>query len=304
MRTTFILRLFILTFVLIPFRGKSQSEFLLQNRGATISYKVYGNGSPLLLINGGPGYSSEHLNEVALRISEKFKVILFDQRGTGKSKVKQYDSATINLKNTLSDIDAIREKLNLKSWIVSGQSFGGLLAMAYAEAYADRVDQLVLISSAGLDLSFISTFQANVINVIGKDTSLYTMPDSTSAKDFFLNMVRVNAPAYVFDKSKTEIIRNVLGDKDQFTVEVNGFMWMDLFQQNFDLADKLKKFKKRTLILQGEQDIVGMNTAYKIHAAIPNSKIHFIPRCGHVPWLDQPSLFYTALFNFLSKSKT
>jgi proline iminopeptidase len=296
-----ILAIILLTLTSTAQSVNAQTFHTLKNGDAVISYSVYGSGEEVLLINGGPGYSSDHLRSVAKEIANKYKVILFDQRGTGKSSVKKYDSNSINLSATLSDIDAIRKDLRIERWVVSGQSFGGLLAMAYAANYAQNVERLILISSAGLDLEFLNSFQDNVRNIIGKDTIRYQMPDNTSPEDFFLNIVGVNAPAYVFDKSKVEVIRSILVDKDAYTPEVNAFMWRDLFSMNFDLAPKLKSFKKRTLIVQGAQDIVGMDTAFKTHLTIEGSTLKFIRKCGHVPWLDQPQKFYSILFEFLAE---
>jgi proline iminopeptidase len=277
----------------------SQKEFQIDRKDVVITYRTYGEGNTILLINGGPGYSSSHLHSVAAEISKHYRVVLFDQRGTGKSTVSGYDSETINLTAILDDIEAIRNDLKLDSWIISGQSFGGLIAMAYAAKFAKRVDKLILISSAGLNLEFITSFQDNILNIIGKDTINYQMPANTSAKDYFLNMVDVNAPAYVFDKSKADVIRNILVDKESYVSDVNMLMWQDLFRNNFNLEPKLKTFSKPTLIVQGAQDIVGMDTAYKTHSVIPKSTLNFIRKCGHIPWLDRPVEFYSILFDFL-----
>ena len=49
-----------------------------------IHYRDLGDGRPLLLVNGGPGWSSDHMLPVAKRLAQEYRVILFDQRGTGR----------------------------------------------------------------------------------------------------------------------------------------------------------------------------------------------------------------------------
>ena len=295
---------FLLAFVFLmhtALNSHAQREITISNDGQIIYATIRGNGKPLLLINGGPGYSSARLSTVAEELSKEFQVITFDQRGTGKSLIKQPDSSSINVDAYARDMDAIRSYLKLSSWYVGGHSFGGLLAMAYAARFPKRVDKLLLLSSAGINLNFINSFTDNIKNIVGEDTLKYQLPDTVSYASWYFNMVGINAPAYVFDKSKAEVMRTILVDRTDFKPDIALLMWQDLYRLKFDLRDRLSKFNKPTLILQGGQDIVGMDTAYEIHKTIPKSEVKFIRKCGHVPWLEQPEEFYSSITNFLKR---
>jgi proline iminopeptidase len=98
-------------------------------------YHHYGSGETIILLSGGPGNSCLQLEDVALKLSSKYRVILLEQRGTGLSIPKPFDSTTINLKASFDDINLVIDHLKLKEVILCAHSFGGSRAMFFAAAY-------------------------------------------------------------------------------------------------------------------------------------------------------------------------
>jgi len=100
------------------------------------------DGIPVIVLHGGPGGGCSP----AMRRyfdPDVYRVILFDQRGCGRSK----PSASVQHNTTwdlVSDIEKIRALLGISSFIVFGGSWGATLALIYAETHPDRVRQLVL----------------------------------------------------------------------------------------------------------------------------------------------------------------
>ncbi|HVO74181.1 MAG TPA: alpha/beta fold hydrolase, partial [Ignavibacteriaceae bacterium] len=105
--------------------GNCQEDGFIKTEDGVLHFKKYGNGEPLLIINGGPGLDCEGFTPLAKLLSDKYMTILFDQRGTGKSKLKQVDSTTITMKLMAQDIETIRNYFKIEKWIVLGHSFGG-----------------------------------------------------------------------------------------------------------------------------------------------------------------------------------
>ncbi|MDX1812495.1 MAG: alpha/beta fold hydrolase, partial [Gammaproteobacteria bacterium] len=99
-------------------------------------------GQPVLFLHGGPGSGTEPFHRCFFN-PNKYRVILFDQRGSGKSTPHACltDNTTQHL---IADIEQIRIELGIKSWIVFGGSWGSTLALAYAQAFPESVDALVL----------------------------------------------------------------------------------------------------------------------------------------------------------------
>ncbi len=95
-------------------------------------YHSYGNGETIIMLSGGPGNNALQLESVALKLSQKNRVVLLEQRGTGRSIPSKFDEETINIKSALSDINLLLDHLNLKNAIILGHSYGAELAIIYA----------------------------------------------------------------------------------------------------------------------------------------------------------------------------
>ena len=112
--------------------------------GHAIYVEQCGNpdGQPVIVLHGGPGGGSSPAMRRYFN-PERYRVILFDQRGCGRSR----PHASV-VKNTtwdlVADIEQIRETLDIDDAVVFGGSWGATLALIYAISHPDRVRQLVL----------------------------------------------------------------------------------------------------------------------------------------------------------------
>lgn len=96
----------------------------------------------ILLLHGGPG-GGARLSDAYHADLDRTRVIQFDQRGTGNSRYAD-PLAGNTTSEQLADIEAIRQVLGIEQWIVAGGSWGGLLAVLYAEEHPGRVGGLVV----------------------------------------------------------------------------------------------------------------------------------------------------------------
>lgn len=100
------------------------------------------HGQPVVFVHGGPGGATVP-KQRRLFDPRAFRIILFDQRGCGKST--PYSSLEDNTTwDLVADMEKIREHLGIERWIVFGGSWGSTLSLAYAETHPDRVVALVL----------------------------------------------------------------------------------------------------------------------------------------------------------------
>lgn len=118
--------------------------FLEVGDGHKIYVEKIGNpkGVPFIFLHGGPGSGCQN-NHRSLFNLENSNVILFDQRGAGKSIPKRslYKNTTQSL---IADIEFIRKKFNIKKWSIVGGSWGSTLGLAYCEKFNEYVEGLVL----------------------------------------------------------------------------------------------------------------------------------------------------------------
>lgn len=78
--------------------AQAQNEGYAPNAdGSKTYYRLYGSGKPLLVINGGPGMNSNGFETLAKKLSSDRMVIIYDQRGTGKSKLQKRNSKTVSM---------------------------------------------------------------------------------------------------------------------------------------------------------------------------------------------------------------
>jgi proline iminopeptidase len=119
--------------------------------GNRVYWETCGNprGKPALVVHGGPG-SGCSTEAAQVFDPERYRVVLFDQRGCGRSTPPASDPATSMRSNTtghlLSDMERLREHLRIERWLLHGGSWGSTLILAYAERYPRRVSEIVLAS--------------------------------------------------------------------------------------------------------------------------------------------------------------
>ena len=134
---------------MFPEIGTFATGHLSVTDGNEIYWEASGNprGKPALHLHGGPGSGimtryRRHFDP------ERFLVVSFEQRGCGRSRPLVTNPGADLLSNTtpalISDIEELRRHLQVEAWLLSGVSWGTTLALAYAQAYPDRVTEIVL----------------------------------------------------------------------------------------------------------------------------------------------------------------
>ena len=99
-------------------------------------------GIPVLFVHGGPGKGSAEFNRCYFN-PEDYHIILFDQRGSGLS-TPHAELQGNNTQALISDMEKIRDFLQVDQWVLFGDSWGATLSLLYAQAYPERVRYLVL----------------------------------------------------------------------------------------------------------------------------------------------------------------
>jgi len=106
-----------------------------------------GRGTPLVLINGGPGGTHHYFHPWFSRAKKYARIIYYDQHGCGLSDFKPGEKG-YNVDQAISDLDAIRKALDIDKWIVLGYSYGGFLAQYYTTHYPEYTAGLILLGAA------------------------------------------------------------------------------------------------------------------------------------------------------------
>jgi proline iminopeptidase len=302
-RMRYLLIIIILPSIVIATPVFSQEEGFLKIDDGVIHYKTFGHGSPLLIINGGPGLDCEGFSSLAVLLSDKYQTILFDQRGTGKSVLRQTDSTTITMARMAADMESLRKQLKFKEWIVLGHSFGGWLAEYYASYYPNSIKGIILSGSGGIDMEILDYFNANInirLSETQKEAVKYWQEKIKQGDTGYRAKYKRSealASAYLYNRA---LVPELAERLTHGNARITELVYNDLYTIKFDCKETLQNFLRPVLIIQGRQDVVGSETAYKAHLILKNSTLVFLNECGHYGWLDQKERYKAEIDKFIS----
>jgi proline iminopeptidase len=274
---------------------------LFRGKDVTLWYDVRGTaaGTPLVVINGGPGIPHTILtvSDVWDHIARRRRVILYDQRGVGRSPALT-KSQSCTLADQIEDLDALRASLGFERVDVLGHSWGGYLAMAYAARHPEHVAKLIICDSAAPKWSdtvflFKDIFPETTVHQ-QELAFAEELGDTAAAKADF----RLYFSLLCYSPAKREAL--VHGPLPAYDTAINKRLNDDLAR--YDLNPELPKFRMPTLVLTGRYDInVAPSVAWKIHQAIPGSEFAVFEMSGHLPWYEEPDLFQGRVERFLGQ---
>ena len=260
-------------------------------------------GQAILFLHGGPGGGTGAKQRRFFDPSH-YRIILFDQRGCGKSKPLggTLKNTTVNLVN---DIELIRKELNINEWIIFGGSWGSTLALAYAIKHPGFVQGLIL---RGVFLSrkhelewflkdvdiFFPELHHHLLNHI-PNTSKKNLLEKYTELVFSNNKDQAYQAAIAWNQFEGSILKLLPPAISSETNEVDNefelarakvqlhYINNNCFVDGEDILEKSKILKDKPItIIQGRYDMVcPPKTAYELHQAIPHSKLIIVPNAGH-----------------------
>lgn len=269
-----------------------------------LHYKDYGQGEPVLVLMGGPGFSGEAMEPVARIIAKRGRAIVPDQRGSGGSMPK--DPKAISLDATIADLEALRKELGLEKWTVWGCSWGGMMALDYASKSPSSIKGLVLVGSGGASWAFAKAFSDNMKARMSADDlsaqRYWSQPDVVS-KDptrATIEGMRAILPSQFYDRTKAhEAIAMLKAGKEHYNTEAGDHLSPAYEEGALSRIEALRKLNIPALILHGRQDPMPESVALENQKLLKGSRLVWLDRCGHWPWIEQPAAVEKALFEFL-----
>lgn len=261
-------------------------------------------GLPVIFLHGGPGGG---INEDHRRFfnPEKYRIILFDQRGSGKSTpaAELRENTTWDL---VSDIEKIRKHLGIEKWVVFGGSWGSTLALTYAITHPQQVSHLVLRGIFLCRPSEIHWFYQHGASEIYPDiwesykNHIPADERHDFVKAYYKRLTDENADvrlaaAKVWSKweaatSKLFVDLKAIEDFDDPTyalqfarIECHYFMNNAFFATNNWIIENISKIRHIPCdIVQGRYDVVcPARSAWDLHRAWPEARLQIIQDAGH-----------------------
>jgi proline iminopeptidase len=267
----------------------AQQTGLVHTAAVDIGYEVYGDGAkPVIVANGGPGLSHVYMmqNDVWPRLAKGRKIVFYDQRGTGKS-TRVTPGAEQTMEAQVADLEAVRAHFGFAKFALVGDSYGGLLAMAYAAAHPEHVEKLVLSDSAAPAMK-------DTVHVLQQVFPDLANERTDDPKQQLINHFRM----LFYSEEKRDAY--LAGAKDLGLAPGIGAA-VNRAIRNIDLTAELPKFAFPTLVITGRYDMnVAPVTAWKIYKAIPGAKFEIFAKSGHLPSYEEPEKYVAVLNAFLN----
>lgn len=282
------------------------TAFLPVSSEHSLYYEESGNpkGKPVVFLHGGPGSGTEPSHRCFFD-PEAYRIILFDQRGAGKST----PHASLNENTTwdlVADIEKLRLHLKIDQWVVFGGSWGSTLALAYAQTHPEVVLGLVLrgiFMGTNQELRWFYQFGAHHIYPDQFEKFLAVIPESERSdliKAYYKRLISSDAlvrkaAANSWATWEGATLR-LLFDPNlffQFTeeskadaiarIECHYFTNRCFFDTDTWLLDHVEKIRHiPATIIHGRYDIIcPFETAWRLHKAWPEAKLEIIKDAGH-----------------------
>jgi proline-specific peptidase len=280
-------------------------EGLTTRDGRRLAYRRLGDGPTLVCHGGGPGFSSLYLTDLG-NLGEELELVLLDPRGTGGS-TKPADPRAYAFDDYVADLEELREHLGLERMQLLGHSHGGVIAIAYAARYPERIERLILASS-------LARFSSE------QETTMAEAVEGHSAEPWYEDArAALEAEAAGDFESDEELAELALrefpfyfaryGDKEReyletLRSETPNADALRLFNTelvpSFDLRPDLARITAPTLVLAGEKDfITGPPSAAELAEGIAQARTVLLPETGHFVFVEAPEAFREAVLAFL-----
>lgn len=231
--------------------------------GAKIYYEEYGKGEPLLLIHGNGG-SIETMGNQIDYFKSKYRVIVADNRGQGKSELKT-DSLTFV--QITKDTEELVNKLKLDSISIIGWSDGGIVGLQMGISGKSKIKKIV---AMGANLR----------------------PDSTAIYSWATKDVQ-NMRKMVISKIKEKDT----SENWNLMKQLSGLL---AYQPNIAAKD-LSRIKAKVLVIAGDRDIIRNEHTVEIFENIPKAQLCIMPGETHFAPASSPEVFNALANKFLSE---
>jgi pimeloyl-ACP methyl ester carboxylesterase len=263
-------------------------------RSGELAGWVAGDGTPVLLLHGGPGLSYEYLDGLAAELGEGFRVAAFQQRGLEPSTT----DGPFTMPQAIDDVVAVLDALGWSRALVAGHSWGGHLVLRLAAAHPERllgtlaIDPIGVVGDGGT-----AAFEAEMAARTPKEgreraqqLDERAMTGEGTPEDG-LEGLAIMWPAYFADPENVPPMPPV-----RMSVEAYSGLAKEMAEGADEVARALAVAKVRYGVIAGGASPIPWGQAARATAELsPDAFLIVVPGSGHFPWLEVPGSVRQAL---------
>ncbi|MFW9962814.1 MAG: alpha/beta fold hydrolase [Candidatus Sifarchaeia archaeon] len=258
-----------------------------------IYYEIYGSqdAPPLVLIGGWASFRWIWFRQIPT-LMKKYKCIVFDNRGAGKSSKPDYP---YNMEMMAADTVGLLDALGVERAHILGISMGGLIGQQIALSYPEKVHSLILVSThfGGPNHIPIPDDVVALLVALPTETISYEQAREMRYRATF-------SPQFIAENK--ELMEQI----DEWVQQHPAPLYAQVHQSSataeFDSESELKNITAPTLILQGANDFTILpKNAELLAERIPNSKLQFIEGAAHFVIIEKYEEFNQEVMSFIDE---
>ncbi len=270
-------------------------ELVVQGDGVTLRARVKGNPEPgnvLIALHGGPGGSSDEMVPLGQLASDELAVVIYDQRGAGRSSAPPEEIASYALERYVADLEAVREAVGAGEIHLLGHSWGGLVVLRYATVHPKRVRSLLLAASGAPKLQALqaagAALSARIAGLQDQGVIPRELPADVADRAEATLPALLHDPGFRWPEGMTMRIN---ATAMQLTTTALG---------EFDFTAEISKLSHRMLVVWGEDDPFREPMGGALKAALSGADAEYVllRGCGHF-WQESSEAFVSRIRAFL-----
>ncbi|HEX2868129.1 MAG TPA: alpha/beta hydrolase [Ignavibacteriales bacterium] len=276
--------------------------------GEKIYCQTTGDGEEdIVVVHGGPGLAHNYLMPHFKELSDNYRLIYYDQRGSGLSEPLKKDELHL-MDSMVSDLEGVRKAFNIEKMNLAGQSFGALIAINYALKYPQNVKTLLLLEPAPGKTEYIKDFSEEIVRRLS-DRNKEILKRIVNSDEFskfdpeaFKAFLRTRFKAYFKDTLLVNKVYLDYFDEQGVKKFFGSSKAFEPYFLNYDLYAGMGKINCPVLIIHGALDPVPEEAVEKMASAIKGSELHIIPGSGHFVHIENPQEYFSLIRSFLEKN--
>lgn len=277
--------------------------------GATLATFSEGRGAPVLFLHGGPGDTHHYMKRMAEPLFNDFQCIFFDQRGTGASTVTARSPQNFAMPLLLEDIKAVARAYDTGPVRLVGHSWGAMYGLYACMEAPELYTHAALLNMGPLNTEAEAASTRRIADTMTTDestrwealrtkrNSARDAGDTSTVQAADKEMMRLRVKSWIYDPAlHEEFLADYFQDPPP-NRDVNKWIWTA--QSGWFNWSGLPSVTTKIWLCAGAHDATPLTQSRRLASTLPTASLSEFENCGHIPWLENTSRFYSELFEAL-----
>jgi len=257
-------------------------------------YESHGEGEALVLITGYAANSGQWFRQIP-SLSQKYRVVAFDNRGTGQS---DKPDLPYTMEMMAGDVAGLLDALGIDAAHICGHSMGGMIAQNFALRYPERVISLVLGATSCGGAHAIAPDEKTLALLFDPERRLRLTPEEAVRESLPLIYSRE------FIESNPDIIDQFIAKVVEYITPLHVYRRQAEAVMGHDTYDRLPQIKAPTLVICGTADRLSpIENSRLLASRIPNAQLAILENMGHGFFIEAAEEVNKAILSFLERHR-